>query len=427
MTKFKGKAIGKWILLFITMVVCLPLQAQTEDNNTENDELSSATDSTAFASLDKDSIALPWPQYIQHHLDILLESDMLKTSQLGLMVYDLTADSVLYRYNERQTMRPASTMKVITAITVIDKLGGDYRFRTELCYTGKIENRTLSGDVYCVGGLDPRFGTDDLRAFVETLRKMGVDTIRGHLYADQSMKTRDMYGEGWCWDDDNPNLTPLLLSRKDQFMDRFVRELRADSIVVDAFVATAKRPVGTYSICTRFHTIDQILMRMLKESDNLYAESMFYQLSAFVGDQPATAKGSRNVIRQLVSKIGLDPSNYYFADGSGLSLYNYVSAELETMLLRHAYHNNNIYIHLNKALPIAGVDGTLRSRMKGTYTKDNVKAKTGTVKGVSSLAGYCTAYNGHRLCFAILNQGILSHRKARAFQDRICAILCNPN
>ena len=56
---------------------------------------------------------------------------MFNTSQVGIMVYDLDADSTIYAHGERQLLRPASTMKVITAITAIDKLGGSYRFKTD--------------------------------------------------------------------------------------------------------------------------------------------------------------------------------------------------------------------------------------------------------------------------------------------------------
>ena len=166
-------------------------------------------------------------------------------------------------------MRPASTMKLLTAIAAIDRLGGSYQTKTELCYTGHIANRTLEGDIYCVGGMDPLFNADDMSAFVESIRKMGVDTIRGHLYADKSMKDYDLLGEGWCWDDDNPVLTPLIYGRKDQFMERFERELRESGLVVQAFASTAVKPDTAFCICARYHTIDQILMRMMKESANL--------------------------------------------------------------------------------------------------------------------------------------------------------------
>lgn len=412
-----------WLLF---LVIALPMTAQTEDENIEDKEDSLSADSAMFDSLAHDSIALPWPKLVQHHIDMLLKSDMFKTSQVGLMIYDLDADSTIYRFNERQLMRPASTMKVITAIAAIDKLGGSYQFKTEMCYTGEVKDKTLTGDVYCVGGFDPRFNSDDLNAFVESIRKMGVDTIRGNLYADKSMKDAATLGEGWCWDDDNPVLSPLLISRKDVFMERFVKELRDAGIVVDATVGEKQKPQDAFCICTRFHTIDQVLMKMLKESDNLYAESMFYQIAASTDNHPATAKSARAVIKRLINKVGLDPSRYNIADGCGLSLYNYVTPELEVMLLKYAYYNGNVYLHLLPALPIAGRDGTLRTRMRGSFTCGNVKAKTGTVTGISSLAGYCTAANGHHICFSIINQGLLHGRNGRAFQDRVCTSLCSP-
>jgi D-alanyl-D-alanine carboxypeptidase/D-alanyl-D-alanine-endopeptidase (penicillin-binding protein 4) len=167
-------------------------------------------------------------------------------------------------------------------------------------------------------------------------------------------------------------------------------------------------------------------MKMMKDSDNLYAASMFYQIAAAAGNHPATAKNAATIIKRLITQLGLDASQYYVADGSGLSLYNYVSAELETLFLRYAFRNENIFIHLYPSLPIAGVDGTLKNRMKDAFTHGNVHAKTGTVSRVITLAGYCKAANGHNLCFALLNQGIPKSSMARAFQDRVCRILCEP-
>lgn len=399
---------------------------------------STSVDSLASDTLTTDSLDLPWPQNMQAKLRRLVDSDITRTSQLGLMVYDLDADSVLFCHNELQTMRPASTMKVITAIAALDKLGGSYQFKTDLCYTGEIKGRTLHGDVYCVGGFDPKFNTDDLNAFVEGIRRMDIDTIMGNIYADKSMKDTATLGDGWCWDDDNPCLSPLLISRKDRFLSRFVQKLVDNGVVIiDADSADCaykyikglgnfvrRRPQGTYSIVSRFHTIEQIMMKMLKESDNLYAESMFYQLAASTGNRPATAKNARAVVNKLISKIGLNPKRYNIADGSGLSLYNYVTPQLEVMMLRYAYHNENIYPHLLHALPVAGLDGTLKSRMKHTDAFENVCAKTGTVTCVSSLAGYCTAYSGHRLCFSIINQGVLHAANARNFQDKVCNVMC---
>lgn len=370
---------------------------------------------------------LPWPQNVESRLSSLINgSSSIKTSNIGVMVYDLTADSTIFRYDERKTLRPASTMKLITAIAAIDKLGGSYQFRTSLRYTGNVCDNVLNGDIYCVGGFDPRFNADDMTAFVEGIRSLGIDTIRGSLVADKMMKDGDRLGWGWCWDDDNPTLSPLLISRKDNFMERFVSELVDAGIVFIGNVIEGDTPSDAYEIVDRTHTIDQILMKMMKDSDNLYAESVFYQLAAATGTRPACAQDARNYIKRLVRKIGLNPANYVFADGSGLSLYNYVSAELEVAMLRYAYQNSNIYLHLYPSLPIAGTDGTLKRRMKNVFTVDNVRAKTGSVKAVYSLAGYCTAPNGHTLCFSIINNGILSGKTARTLQDKICMEIVRP-
>ena len=70
-----------------------------------------------------------------------------------------------------------------------------------------------------------------------------------------------------------------------------------------------------------------------------------------------------------------------------------------------------------------GRDGTLRSRNRNTSSQGNVRAKTGSVEGVSSLSGYALAANGHQLCFSIINQGVRNMAEARRFQDRFCRAL----
>ena len=372
-------------------LMAMPVQAQDviEGEVVEPQDDTEVTDSTMLDSLAADTLKLPWPESVQVGIGKLLESKMFETSQVGIMVWDMDADSCIYKHNERQLMRPASTMKLLTAITALDKLGGSYQFKTQLKYTGTIEDGVLTGDVYCVGGMDPRFNSDDLTAFVNSLKDMGVDTIRGNVYADRSMKDAGIEYE-------------------------------------EMYASSKTCPANAFTICTRFHTMDQVLHKMMKESDNLYAECMYYQIAASTGNRPASAKSARNVERQLIHKLGLDASRYRLADGSGLSLYNYLSAELEVMMLRYAFRNDNIKQHLIHSLPIAGVDGTLKKRMKSGSVHGNVKAKTGTLTGIISLAGYCTAANGHELCFSIINNGIMHGSNARHFADKVCNLLCQP-
>lgn len=388
--------------------------------------LNAQTVQQVTADGDTIEVVLPWPQNIQYRLDSLLQSSIFETSMVGMIVYDLTADSILYKVNERQALRPASTMKAITAITALDRLGGSHQFRTQLYYTGEVQDSTLYGDLYCVGGFDPAFNSDDMRAFVESVQQMGIDTIRGRIVADRTMKDGDLLGEGWCWDDDNPKISPLSLGRDINFLEHFVTALSDEGIVLDIRLSEGSLPREARILCSRFHSMDQILQRMMKMSDNFYAEAMFYQIARSTGRRPAKAKDAAGVIKQLIQKVGNGKNPYRIADGSGLSLYNYVTPELEMRLLRYAYLNKNIYEHLLPSLPIAGWDGTLKTRMKGTFAEGNVKAKTGTVTGVSALAGYCTAANGHQLCFSMINQGIMKSDTGRNFQDRVCNALCEP-
>ncbi len=116
----------------------------------------------------------------------------------------------------------------------------------------------------------------------------------------------------------------------------------------------------------------------------------------------------------------LPRDEYIIIDGSGLSHDNRTTAELQTALLRYAYRNDEVYPMLYESLPIAGVDGTLDSRMKNSPAYANVHAKTGTLNGVSTLSGYVTASNGHKLCFSILVNNLGTLTPGKALHNSIC-------
>ena len=393
----------KTVLTLLIAILTLPLAAQTDGLTVES---------------------LPWPRNVQVRIDSLLNTPLLQTSQLGLMVYDLTADSAIYTYGHRQLLRPASTMKLLTAVTALTNLGAEYQLKTALYHTGTISNGTLRGDLVCVGGMDPMFDRADMKAFVSRLRNIGIDTIRGRIVPDLSFKDSNRLGEGWCWDDDNDPLTPLLYERHDNFVASLTTELRNSGIVLLDTTVQTLMPQRRY-VTTRSHTLTDVLPQMMKESDNLYAESVFYQLAApSDGKNPSTAKAAASRVRQMIQRAGLNPGEYRVADGSGLSLYNYVTAELLSVVLRYAYRNRSVFNQLYPTLPIAGVDGTLKNRMKNTAAEGNVHAKTGSVTAISTLAGYCTAANGHVLCFAIINQGVSRVSDGRYMQDQLCEAMC---
>ena len=370
-------------------------------------------------------LSVPASAQIEARLDSMMRDPLTETTQLGLMVWDLTDDRPVFSCGHRQLLRPASTMKLLTAITALDQLGEGYQFSTAVFYTGDIVEGTLLGDLYCVGGMDPMFDYSDMDSLVNAIKQLGVKRVAGRVVADVSLKDGQQLGEGWCWDDDNPTLTPLLVGRSPEFMPVFIGKLKRAGINMDdATIASGRVPSDGTLVALRGHSLFEVLREMMKESDNLFAESMFYNLAASSGHRPARAIDATRLERAILDRCDLNSARYRIADGSGLSLYNYVTAELEVAILRYAYRRVDIYDKLLPSLPIAGRDGTLKKRMKGTRAENNVQAKTGTLTGVISLAGYLTAANGHRMCFAILNQGVLKASDARDFQDKICKILC---
>lgn len=361
---------------------------------------------------------------LPERLRCLLENEIFERTQVGLCVWDLTADTLVFAHGERQCLRPASNEKLVTAITALHTLGTGYLFRTRLYADTLQADSTFAGRVYVEAGYDPLLDPEDLRAFADSLVARGIRRITSPVCLDLSFKDGKRMGWGWCWDDDEVPLTPLLCSNKDRFREQLRRAFAEAGIEWDG--ATEERPVpeALRSVCERTHTIDQILLPMMKSSDNSMAEALFYQIAHHGGHRHAGRKQAVSCVNALIRQVGLDPGHYQIADGSGLSLYNYLTPQLLVRLLRFAYADKKIYAHLLPSLPVAGEDGTLRKRLRGTPAAGNVQAKTGTVEGVSTLSGYLTTAKGNRLCFSIMNQGIRHTSTGRNFQDRVCKALC---
>ena len=371
-----------------------------------------------------------WQAAKQQALDSLCQSPIFETTQLGLYVYDLTDGEPLYAVNAAHRMRPASCQKVVTAVTALHYLKGNYQFRTDFRITGKKSGRVLNGDLIIVGGMDPLVSPYELlQAATAIKQKQGIDSIGGNIIYDLFMREDAPYGWGWCWDDDYGPLSALLVDGKDTFEQNWLQAL-AQAGIKHLKTGTLKAPplkgglTNSTSVYTIRHNIDDVLGPMMKESDNIFAECVFYQTAASTGKKGAGHKQAQQRTDELMKRIGLEPDRYKVADGSGLSLYNYVSAEMLVAMLGYAWRTQSIREHLLPALPIAGVDGTLQKRMVGTEAAGNVRAKTGTVTGISSLAGYLTTATNHVLAFAIINQGVGSSSIGRAFQDKVCQELC---
>lgn len=410
----------RYIFSFICLL--LPILAEASIPSLRIDSILPEDSVQTDTIADRIDTSKPLPRRIQE----LLDNDIFDRTQVGIYVYDLTADTLVFTHNERQCMRPASNEKLMTAITALNDLGVLYEYRTRL-YTTSIpadSDSIFTGHIYIRAGYDPLLDGDDLRAFAQSLKEHRIFRLQQPIVLDLSMKDDKRLGWGWCWDDDEVPTTPLLYHNDDKFTDNLRRIFREEGIDWDGTVTEDTTPNTATLLLTRTHNIDQVLLPMMKKSNNSMAESLFYQLAAQKGKSRAGRKQAVVHYNALIRHIGLDPTHYQIADGSGLSLYNYLSPELLGRMLRYAYNNDDIYRHLLPSLPIAGEDGTLRKRMRGSAAQGNVRAKTGTVEGVSTLSGYLTTATGNLLCFSIMNQGIRHTSTGRNFQDRVCKALC---
>ncbi len=161
-----------------------------------------------------------------------------------------------------------------------------------------------------------------------------------------------------------------------------------------------------------------------KVSDNLSAEMLLKAVGASVAGPPGTAEKGLAAIRQMFVDIGVDTSSFELVDGSGVSRYNLIAPDILVEWLRFAYQNPRLRPDFIASLPIAGVDGTLDDRMRGTAAQGVLRAKTGSLAGISTLAGYTTTADGEPLAFSMMFGNFLgSPDPIRDVQDRIGALL----
>ncbi len=379
-----------------------------------------------FAAKAQQSATASWHDRLVHDLDLLCHGSLGQVSQIGLLVTDAATGEQLYAYNSHHRMRPASCQKLVTAIAALHYLGEDYQVSTDLWVTGGVDaQKVLHGDVYAVGRMDAMLSQADIAGMAYGLRQAGIDSIAGYLYMDLSYRDSVPLGWGWCWDDEYGPMAALTVDGKDCFAPEFLNALSQQGIGLQyPYVDRAVRPADAYPLMYVSHSIGQMLPRTMKKSDNIYAESIFQQLASMDGTPWAGRKRAATYIGDLLTQLGVADSCYQIADGSGLSLYNYLTPHTLVTLLQYAWNTPQLREALLPTLPVAGVDGTLKRRMTDSAAKGRVMAKTGSVQGVSSLAGYATAADGRTLAFCIINQGAHTGKLGRAFQDKVCEAMC---
>ena len=209
------------------------------------------------------------------------------------------------------------------------------------------------------------------------------------------------------------------------FLTLFEESLGRRGIKIHGGIGNFWLPYSAVHIRTFSRPFLEIIKELNKKSNNLNAEMVLYAMAEKFYGKPATAKNGVRVINNLISLVGMDPTKYKLVDGSGLSWYNLISAELIIEILKYIYYNEpELFNILIDSFPIAGIDGTLEERMKDSYAENNVKAKTGTLTGASTLSGFLISRNRHQIVFSIMIENYVnSTSTARAFQDEICKIL----
>jgi len=150
----------------------------------------------------------------------------------------------------------------------------------------------------------------------------------------------------------------------------------------------------------RSPSLKEIARVLMKVSQNQYAETLLRTLGAQLGD--GTAAAGQKVVREVLDGWGVPPDAYVLSDGSGLSRYNYVCAEMLVKILRQMYRDPRHRDPFIATLPIGGQDGTIGRRFIGTRAAGNVRAKTGSIANVRALSGYVTTLDNEVLVFSIL-------------------------
>lgn len=177
-------------------------------------------------------------------------------------------------------------------------------------------------------------------------------------------------------------------------------DVRGPAVDIDDISDAPSRDRAVVVATYRSPALSTLAPTLMKVSQNLYGETLLKTIGAAAGTP--TAETGRTAARSIVEAWGVEAAGLIQVDGSGLSRYNYVTPETLITILTHVDRDERLSAPFHAALPLAGREGTLAGRMRGTPGEGNVRAKTGTLTNVRALAGYVTTAEGEPLAFAIL-------------------------
>ncbi|MGW4273073.1 D-alanyl-D-alanine carboxypeptidase/D-alanyl-D-alanine endopeptidase [Streptomyces seoulensis] len=374
-------------------------------------------------------------------LDPLL-GDAALGSRHSAAVVDAATGRTLYDQDAGQALTPASVTKIATAVAALSALGPDHRFTTRAA----LEPGTR--EVVLVGGGDPTLtaradahGWASLRTLADgtaaALARRGLREVT--LSYDTSLYTGpDLHPIGV--NDNVARVTALTADEARTDGSASGPAPRADDPAADAARAFGRflaghgvkvSDPGPSRATGRARTLasvsspplSDVVERMLTNSDNDIAEALARQTAAASGERADFAGGARAIAARL-KKLGLPLAGARFRDGSGLDRDDRLTANLLTALLRTAADPARPGLRpVLTGLPVAGFTGTLADRYAADGAAGIVRAKTGTLTGVNTLAGTAVDRDGRLLVFAFLTDGTTDPQAAQSALDTTATAL----
>jgi serine-type D-Ala-D-Ala carboxypeptidase/endopeptidase (penicillin-binding protein 4) len=346
----------------------------------------------------------------------------------GFYARDVATGRVLVSVRRDVPRTPASVEKLFVTAAALLRFGPDGQLQTRVVTEGLVDDDgRLDGDVVLVGGGDPALSEAGLDSLADAVRAAGVERITGGVLADDTAfdRRRGTPRTGFAPDYDlGGRLGALLLKRGYQanpalyVAQRFSKRLQAAGVEVGRRARLGGAPGDQAVELARLGsaTMRTLVRETNVPSDNFLAEMLLKALGAQYGGGGSTFSGAQ-VVRETLGDLGVRPR---IVDGSGLSRANRATPRQVVRLLERMA-GQEIAPSWTASLAVAGRSGTVSRRMRGTPASGRCHVKTGTIVGVSNLAGVCDTAGG-QVAFAWLMNGV-NPWSARALQDRMTATL----
>lgn len=323
-------------------------------------------------------------------------------------VRDVDSDATVADDDGDERQVPASTMKVVTAATSLLTFGEQHRFAT------RVVEGASGGRIVLVGGGDPlltRADVADVAArTARKLRQAGVASVIVDI--DDYLFPQPTDAQGWA-PGDRPTYAAAVrpLGFVGEYSNdtvltawsAFVQAMRAKGINARSGSRVLADPDARRIAVIRPHTLREAVDLMLRVSENNVAEVLFRQVALARG-YPATWSSASTAAQEALRELGLASWRLRLVDGSGLSGSNRLTATALTELLDIALGDPRLDALID-GLPVAGRTGTLVNRFAASpasCARGKVAAKTGSLTGVSTLAGVTEGRDGRWRSFAIL-------------------------